>query len=125
MSQSSIPSRSSDTTSDGADPNDTAIVLLASYRGLDTLLPADAESGVTLGLSLRRIDVQSHKLGRLVDLLLDVACLERRTLQLVQQPIDLGTWIEDVFATHPHIDAPRRPCSRLERFPNVRPRIFF
>lgn len=34
------------------DPNDRAIVVLASYRGLDVLLPADAESNVTLGLPL-------------------------------------------------------------------------
>jgi competence protein ComEC len=40
-----------------ADPNDLAIVLLASYGKLDLLLPADAESNVTLGLRLPRVDV--------------------------------------------------------------------
>jgi competence protein ComEC len=40
-----------------ADPNDLAIVLLASYGKLDVLLPADAESNVTLGLGLPRVEV--------------------------------------------------------------------
>jgi len=40
-----------------SDPNDTAIVLLASYRHFDLLLPADAESDVTLGLPLPPVDV--------------------------------------------------------------------
>jgi competence protein ComEC len=39
------------------DPNDRAIVLLASYRGLDVFLPADAESNVTLGLPLAPVEV--------------------------------------------------------------------
>jgi competence protein ComEC len=39
------------------DPNDRAIVLLSSYRGFDVFLPADAESNVTLGLPLRRVEV--------------------------------------------------------------------
>jgi competence protein ComEC len=34
----------------GEDPNENATVLLASYGGVDVLLPADAESGVTLPL---------------------------------------------------------------------------
>jgi competence protein ComEC len=41
----------------GTDPNDIANVLLASYGKLDILLPADAESNVTLGLRLRRVEV--------------------------------------------------------------------
>jgi competence protein ComEC len=41
----------------GEDANLQAIVLLASYRGLDTFLPADAESDVTLGLPTRRVEV--------------------------------------------------------------------
>ncbi len=39
------------------DPNRAAIVLLASYRGFDVFLPADAESDVTLGLPLRAVEV--------------------------------------------------------------------
>jgi competence protein ComEC len=41
----------------GEDPNLRAIVLLASYRGLDLFLPADAESEVTSGLPLRPVEV--------------------------------------------------------------------
>jgi competence protein ComEC len=41
----------------GAEPNDQAVVLLASYRGFDALLPADAESNVTLPLALRPVEV--------------------------------------------------------------------
>src|SRR5439155_6605170 len=37
--------------------NDSAIVLVASYRHFDVLLPADAESDVTLGLPLPPVDV--------------------------------------------------------------------
>jgi competence protein ComEC len=40
-----------------ADPNDHATVLLASYRWLDVLLPADAESNVTLRLRLPPVEV--------------------------------------------------------------------
>jgi competence protein ComEC len=40
-----------------ADPNDRAIVALARYGKLDLLLPADAESNVTLGLQIPRVDV--------------------------------------------------------------------
>jgi competence protein ComEC len=39
------------------DPNRDAVVLLVSHGGFDVLLPADAESDVTLGLPLRRIEV--------------------------------------------------------------------
>jgi competence protein ComEC len=39
------------------EPNDRAIVLIASYGGLDVFLPADAESNVTLGLPLRPVEV--------------------------------------------------------------------
>jgi competence protein ComEC len=39
------------------DVNDSAIVLVASYRHLDVLLPADAESDVTLGLPLPPVEV--------------------------------------------------------------------
>ena len=41
----------------GLDPNLRAAVLHLSYRGLDVLLPADAESEVTAGLALPRVDV--------------------------------------------------------------------
>jgi competence protein ComEC len=41
----------------GRDPNDYAVVLLASYGGVDALLTADAESGVTLPLRPPRIEV--------------------------------------------------------------------
>ena len=41
----------------GLDPNLRAAVLHLSYRGLDVLLPADAESEVTAGLALRRVEV--------------------------------------------------------------------
>jgi competence protein ComEC len=41
----------------GLDPNLRAAVLQVSYRGLDVLLPADAESEVTGGLALRRVEV--------------------------------------------------------------------
>jgi competence protein ComEC len=40
-----------------ADPNETATVLLASYGKLDLFLPADAESNVTLGLRVPRVEV--------------------------------------------------------------------
>ena len=43
--------------SPGADPNDHATVLLASYGSTDVLLTADAESNVTGGLPLRPIEV--------------------------------------------------------------------
>jgi competence protein ComEC len=39
------------------DPNLGALVLLASYRGLDTLLPADAESEVTLPLARSPVEL--------------------------------------------------------------------
>jgi competence protein ComEC len=39
------------------EPNDRAIVLIASYHGLDVFLPADAESNVTLGLPLRPVEI--------------------------------------------------------------------
>jgi competence protein ComEC len=39
------------------DPNDHATVLLASYRSVDALLPADAESNVTLPLRLGPVEV--------------------------------------------------------------------
>ncbi len=41
----------------GEDPNQRAIVLVASYAGVRIFLPADAESDVTSGLSLPRVDV--------------------------------------------------------------------
>ena len=41
----------------GLDPNLRAAVLHLSYRGLDVLLPADAESDVTAALSLPRVEV--------------------------------------------------------------------
>lgn len=41
----------------GADPNGWAVVLLARYRETSVLLTADAESDVTLRLSLPRVDV--------------------------------------------------------------------
>ena len=37
---------------ESGDPNDRAIVLLASFEAIDALLPADAESDVTLSLPL-------------------------------------------------------------------------
>ncbi|MGH2994780.1 MAG: ComEC/Rec2 family competence protein, partial [Gaiellaceae bacterium] len=43
------------------DPNDHATVLLASYGQVDVLLPADAESNVTLGL--RPPPVELYKVG--------------------------------------------------------------
>jgi competence protein ComEC len=42
---------------ESSDPNDRAIVLLASFGGIDALLPADAESNVTLSLPLPRVEV--------------------------------------------------------------------
>lgn len=42
---------------DRGDPNDRAIVLLASFGGIDALLPADAESNVTLSLPLSEVEV--------------------------------------------------------------------
>jgi competence protein ComEC len=41
----------------GLDPNMRAAVLHLSYRGLDVLLPADAESEVTARVALRRVEV--------------------------------------------------------------------
>jgi competence protein ComEC len=41
----------------GVDPNLRAAVLHLSYRGLDVLLPADAESEVTAALALPRVEV--------------------------------------------------------------------
>jgi competence protein ComEC len=41
----------------GLDPNVRAAVLQVSYRGLDVLLTADAESEATAGLALRRVEV--------------------------------------------------------------------
>jgi competence protein ComEC len=41
----------------GLDPNLRAAVLHLSYRGLDVLLPADAESEVTARLALHRVEV--------------------------------------------------------------------
>jgi competence protein ComEC len=41
----------------GADPNLRPIVLVATYGSTDVLLPADAESGVTLRLPLRPVEV--------------------------------------------------------------------
>jgi competence protein ComEC len=41
----------------GTDPNDRAVVLLASYGSIDVFLPADAESNVTRRLPLRAIEV--------------------------------------------------------------------
>jgi competence protein ComEC len=41
----------------GADPNERAVVLLASYGAADVLLPADAESDVTARLPLRSVEV--------------------------------------------------------------------
>jgi competence protein ComEC len=41
----------------GQDPNENATVLLASYGQVDVLLPADAESGVTLPLRPPRVEV--------------------------------------------------------------------
>jgi competence protein ComEC len=41
----------------GDDPNLRAAVLQLSYRGLDVLLPADAESEVTAALALPRVEV--------------------------------------------------------------------
>jgi competence protein ComEC len=43
-----------------ADPNDHAVVLLVSYGAFDALLPADAESNVTLPLAL---PVELYKVG--------------------------------------------------------------
>jgi competence protein ComEC len=40
-----------------SDPNLRALVLLVSYRGLDALLPADAESNVTLPLALPPVEL--------------------------------------------------------------------
>jgi signal transduction histidine kinase len=55
-----------------------------------------------LAQSLRRIDAQSHKLSRLVEQLLDAAYLERNSLQLVQERVDVGGLIQDVVAAHPY-----------------------
>jgi competence protein ComEC len=41
----------------GQDPNDHAVVLLASYGQVDALFTADAESNVTLGLDLRPTEI--------------------------------------------------------------------
>jgi competence protein ComEC len=43
--------------SESGDPNDRAIVLLASFGGIDVLLPSDAESNVTLSLPLPQVEV--------------------------------------------------------------------
>jgi competence protein ComEC len=54
----SPPARPPGETSDpGEDPNQRAIVLLASFAGLDVFLPADAESDVTGSLPLHHVDV--------------------------------------------------------------------
>jgi competence protein ComEC len=42
---------------DGEDPNNQAIVIVASYGSLDLLLTADAESDVTGGLTLPRVEL--------------------------------------------------------------------
>jgi signal transduction histidine kinase len=52
--------------------------------------------------SLRRIDLQSHKLERLIEQLLDLARLERQTVTLDMQPVDLGGLVEEVVSVHPH-----------------------
>ena len=41
----------------GDNPNDNAVVLLATYGAVDTLLTADAESGVTGRLALRPVEI--------------------------------------------------------------------
>jgi competence protein ComEC len=41
----------------GTDPNDRAVVLLASYGETDVFLPADAESNVTTPLALHAVEV--------------------------------------------------------------------
>ena len=41
----------------GSDPNDSAVVLLASYGRFDVLLTADAETNVTRRLPLRQVEV--------------------------------------------------------------------
>ena len=41
----------------GGDPNERAVVLLASYGATDVFLPADAESTVTRRLALRPVEV--------------------------------------------------------------------
>jgi competence protein ComEC len=46
-----------DAGSAGEDPNENATVLLASYGAVDILLPADAESNVTLPLRPPRVEV--------------------------------------------------------------------
>jgi competence protein ComEC len=51
------PEREDRSVSADADPNLRAIVVLVSYRGLDFLMPADAESDVTAALQLRRVEV--------------------------------------------------------------------
>lgn len=51
------PPASRDAGGATADPNDLAIVLLARYGKFDLLLPADAESNVTLGFHAPRVDV--------------------------------------------------------------------
>ncbi len=61
----------------GVDPNDHATVLLASFGELDALLPADAESNVTLPLHLPRVEIlkvahhgsADRGLGQLLELL--------------------------------------------------------
>jgi signal transduction histidine kinase len=67
-----------------------------------------------LGDSLRRIDLQSHKLARLVELLLDVAHLERGTLSVMLQPVELGPVVEELIAAHPSNEriAARLPATR-------------
>jgi competence protein ComEC len=46
-----------DAGSPGEDPNENATVLLASYGNVDALLPADAESSVTLPLRPPRVEI--------------------------------------------------------------------
>jgi competence protein ComEC len=41
----------------GEDPNDRSVVVHGAYGGLDVLLTGDAESNVTLGLGLRRMEL--------------------------------------------------------------------
>jgi competence protein ComEC len=67
----------------GRDPNTRAAVLQLSYRGLDVLLPADAESDVTAPLALRRVEVlkvahhgsADEGLGALIERLRPVAAV--------------------------------------------------
>jgi signal transduction histidine kinase len=65
---------------------------------LGTAAPAPEQ----LNDSLRRIDLQSRKLERLIEQLLDLARLEREAVTLDMQPVDLGRLIEEVLSVHPH-----------------------